>query len=107
MGTTDNVLLFLHPNDGHSESIERIICYIKVRFFQYLPICSVYASLIAVLEQHSRRCSMLNCSQRSLQDQLHDRAASCGGEFLVHATFVQALYTIRSVLLLLETNDDI
>jgi len=33
-----------------------------------------------------------------------DRATGCGGEFLVHATLVQVLCTIGSVLLLLEGN---
>jgi hypothetical protein len=41
-----------------------------------------------------------------LQDQFHDRATGCGGEFLVHVTFVQALCTIGSVLLLLEGNEE-
>ena len=97
-----NVLLFLQPNDGHSESIEQIICYINVRLFQYVPIGSVYASLIAVLEHNSRQCSTPNCSQKFLVDQIYDRAIGCGGEFMVHVTFVQALCTTGSVLLLLE-----
>jgi site-specific recombinase XerC len=115
LGTTGRVLRFLEPNEGHNKLTEGITCYIKVRFVQSLPIGSVYTSRVAVLERHSRMCSITNRSQKCLQDRLRDCAigaeenfwcmrhsyrqrrisGACDirtvrGEFLVHATFVQA-----------------
>jgi hypothetical protein len=51
-------------------------------------------------------CSIPNYSQKFLQEKFLIAVTGCGGEFLVHATFVQALCVIGSVLLLLEGNDE-
>lgn len=66
LGVNDSVPLLLQANDGHGESIVRITSHLHVRFFQYLLVGSAYSNHNAVLEHHSKMCSVPSCSQRFL-----------------------------------------
>lgn len=66
VGVNDSVLLSLQANDGRNESIVCLTSHLHIRFFQYLLKGSANSNNIAVLEHHSKMCSIPSCSQRFL-----------------------------------------